>query len=106
MDGEGNETTLSTHNRTLLPDPPASVPQPWNLHTKNACLGVEQNVDMAAAIKDLEGVTGKKYIYSQAIPKEAIRYWYADQTMNKAKIEEQRIQKELQKDIEIGKDDA
>lgn len=69
-DEAGNITTLSPHNFSLFkPDP--NYEYPWSFYAKNSYLGKEINVDMYGAIKAIEELTGKKFIYTKDIEKES-----------------------------------
>jgi hypothetical protein len=61
-DEAGNETQISPHNFTLF-NPSIEHEYPWSYYSKNSFLGVEINVDMFGAIKALERLTGKQFIY-------------------------------------------
>jgi len=63
-DEAGNITTLSPHNFTLF-KPKKSYFFPWSFYSRNDYLGVEINVDMYGAIKEIERLSGKKFIYTR-----------------------------------------
>ena len=43
--------------------PASDDPYPWSYYAKNEYLGEEVNVDMSAAIRALEELTGKQFIH-------------------------------------------
>ncbi len=71
-DGAGNVTTLSPHNFENMPNDVVekvkkdSNDMAWTYHSE--ANGKEITVDMFNAIKDLEAITGKKYIYTDTKP--------------------------------------
>ena len=54
----------------------------------------------------MEGVTGKQYVYSRPLPEEEVHGWYADQQATKARIDEKRIKREVQKEVVVNRKDA
>jgi hypothetical protein len=67
-DAAANETQLSSHAFELFtPDPTERYP--WSFHAENQALGVKINVDMTGAIRAIEQLTGKQFIYYADIPK-------------------------------------
>jgi len=67
MDGAGNAPQLTPHNFALFePDPLEKYP--WSYYAENKALGVRINVDMAGAIRAIEELTGKTFIYYEDIP--------------------------------------
>ena len=63
-DEAGNINTLSPHNFSLF-DPAADDPYPWSYYAENSYLGERVNVDMSGAIRAIEELTGKKFIYRE-----------------------------------------
>ena len=68
-DGHGANTVISPHAFKLF-DAPENESLPWSHYSYNPVIGKEINVDMATAIRDLESLTGKKYIYEADLPAE------------------------------------
>lgn len=65
-DEAGNVTTLSPHNYSLFtPDP--SYELPWSFYSRNDKVGKEINVDMYGAIKAIEEMSGKQFIYVRGL---------------------------------------
>jgi len=62
MDEDDNATQLSPHDFELF-DPPDDVELPWSYSSENKQLGKKINVDMAGAIRELERISGKQFIY-------------------------------------------
>jgi len=61
------EAQLTAHNDTLFtPDPNERFP--WMPYYANHALGVEVGYDMSLALRDLEAITGHKYIHYNDIP--------------------------------------
>jgi len=65
-DEAGNVTTLSPHTFTLF-TPDASYELPFSYYSKNEYIGKEINVDIYGAIKEIEKLSGKKFIYIKDI---------------------------------------
>lgn len=61
-DEAGNITTISPHAFTLF-TPDDSYEYPWSYRSVNAYMGREINVDMFGAIRAIEQLTGKQFIY-------------------------------------------
>ncbi len=67
-DAAATEAQLTAHNDTLFnPDPNEAYP--WMPYFKNHALGKEVGFDMSRALRDLEAITGNKYIYYNDVPK-------------------------------------
>jgi len=101
----GNVTTLSPHNFSLF-TPDSSYEFPWSYYSRNDYLGLEINVDMFGAIRALEELTGKQFIYLNKIDK---RDWNKDQQdmIDKVKAnKESLIKKQINKLVEVSEDDA
>jgi hypothetical protein len=105
-DEAGNSTTISPHNFKMLPPADPSVELPWSFYSENPYIGVEQNVDMARAIRDLEDLTGVQYIYDREMDPARIEGWYANQVAEKARIEAQRLEEAMKEEIECPKEEA
>lgn len=61
MDGAGNITTISPHNHTMIPESEIIDAMSWFYYSERGDKRI--NVNMYKAIKDLESLTGNKYIY-------------------------------------------
>ena len=68
-DAAANAAQLTPHNFTLF-EPDITEVYPWSYYAENKALGIKINVDMAGAIRAIEGLTGKTFIYTQNIAKE------------------------------------
>jgi len=101
-DEAGNITTLSPHNFSLF-TPDASYEFPWSYYSKNEYIGKEINVDMYGAVKAIEELSGKKFIYTADILK---RDWDADQKVVKKNKDQQALKEALEEEIEIPLSDA
>jgi hypothetical protein len=64
IDEANNATQISSHNFDLF-EPPEDIDYPWSFYARNEELGVEVSVDMASLVRDIEKLTGKKYLYKQ-----------------------------------------
>ena len=101
-DEAGNVTTLSPHNFTLF-KPKKDYFLPWSYYSKNDYLGREINVDMYGAIKALEELTGKKFIYTREFkPKSWDKeqekiYQEREKEIKRLKAENERLKKENKK---------
>ena len=102
-DEAGNVTTLSPHNFTLF-KPKKDYFLPWSYYSKNDYLGREINVDMYGAIKAVEELTGKKFIYTREFKptkdwdeeQEKI-YQEREEEIKRLKAENERLKKENKK---------
>jgi len=90
MDEAGNESTLSPHNFSLF-EPDKDHEYPWSYYASNAFIGKEINVDMYGAIKCIEELSGRQFIYTRDIPKED---WIEQRT----ELEEKR---QLNEEVEV-----
>jgi len=61
-DEAGNVTVLSPHNFTLIPDGP-SEDMAWAHHSERD--GKKINVDMLAAIREVERLSGRKLVWTE-----------------------------------------
>lgn len=64
-DAAGNTTTQTPHTFRLFE--PAD-PMAWSYYSYNEFTGEEINVDLYGAVKALEALTGRQFIYRQALP--------------------------------------
>jgi len=101
-DEAGNVTTLSPHNFNLF-TPDSSYELPWSYYSRNEYIGKEINIDMYGAIKAIEELAGKKFIYTVDIPK---RDWNIDQEKIKKDKDQQALKEALEEEIEIPLSDA
>ncbi len=117
IDEAGNTPQLTPHNFTLF-NPDLSLSYPWSYYAKNDFLGIEIGVDIAQAIKDLQGITKKKYTYTKTYQKKS---WIDEQSRVKREIDEYQkseaereelerreklIRIEMAKEIEVTKEEA
>lgn len=97
MDEASNITTLSPHNFTLFtPDPSNNFP--WSYYSKNPFLGIETNVDICGAIRELEALTGKTFIYERELPQSEILDWNQEQ----ARKQQERAQLIVSRQLEAA----
>ena len=97
-DEDGNVTDLSPHIFALFtPDEDEALP--WAYYSENDYIGKRINVDMAGAIRALEKLTGKKFIYYEDIPK-------VDPLEGKKEAWEKRWIRENTVEVEIDKNAA
>uniref|UniRef100_A0A6M3X7J7 Uncharacterized protein n=1 Tax=viral metagenome TaxID=1070528 RepID=A0A6M3X7J7_9ZZZZ len=67
-DAAATATQLTSHNFSgFEPDPTERFP--WSFYAESKALGVKINVDMAGAIRAVEALSGKSFIYYEDIPK-------------------------------------
>ena len=100
-DEDGNETNLSPHAFELYqPDP--TDPFPWTYHSTNYLIGKKINVDMSGAIRELEKLTGKKFIYVEDVEKIPLSKHIKDK--KEALIK--KWQEENAKEVEITLEEA
>jgi hypothetical protein len=71
-DEDGNAVDLSPHMFALF-QPEASEPLPWAYYSENTYLGKVINVDMAGAIRAIERLSGKQFIFYKDIPKAEVQ---------------------------------
>ena len=69
MDSHGNATPFSPHSFELF-EPDDEDPLPWSYYSRNPFIGKEINVNMAAAIRAIEELTGEQFIYVRDLPAE------------------------------------
>lgn len=89
-DEASNITTLSPHNFTLF-DPDPSYELPWSYYSRNEHIGKEINVDMFGAIRAIEQLTGKQFIYIRDLPANEKKAW--------AEAQADKIAQKLEDDI-------
>ena len=100
-DEDGNETNLSPHTFELYqPDP--TDPFPWTYHSTNYLIGKKINVDMSGAIRELEKLTGKKFIYVEDVERVPLSKHIKD----KKEVLIKKWQEENAKEVEITLEEA
>jgi len=90
FDSAGNATLLSPHKFELF-DPDPSYELPFSYYSENRFIGKKINVDMYGAIKALEELTGKQFIYVEDLAPEEVLDWDEN---------EERLQAKRKKEIE------
>jgi hypothetical protein len=81
MDEDGNEAQITPHPHDFLASLPIDGREyPWSYSATNYYLGKHIDVDMMGAIRALEELTGKQFIYLSDLSKDEIWDWDADQT--------------------------
>ncbi len=70
-DEGGTVTILSPHAFELF-SPKDSDPFPWSYHSVNSFIGKKVNVDMSGALRELELLTGKQFIFYEDIDKDSV----------------------------------
>ena len=95
-DAGANAAQLTPHNFDLF-EPDSLEAYPWSYYAENRALGIKINVDMAGAIRAIEQLTGKTFIYTENITKEVnLEKVYKDAWMAdyiKASIQETEVTK-------------
>ena len=86
FDSSGNATLLSPHRFDLF-DPDPSYDLPFSYYSENRFIGKKVNVDMYGAIKAIEQLTGKQFIFVEDLPIEETIDWDENE-------EKQRLQRE------------
>jgi hypothetical protein len=66
-DSLGNDTQISPHNFSLIPNGP-SEPMAWSYYSQNG--GSKINVDMLKMARLLEKLTGEKLVYTEQVDKQ------------------------------------
>jgi len=74
MDSGGNKTQLSPHGFELF-DPDPDEPYPWSYYACNEYLGKCVNVDIAGAIRAVEELSGRQFIYYRDVPQDEVLSW-------------------------------
>lgn len=91
-----NVTTLSPHHVEMV-TPRDDVPIPWTMYHSNDLLGIEEEVDMAALVKEVELLTGKKFSFTRTINKIKLSDYLAqrEQELKKKIIEDLTVEEEI-----------
>ena len=63
-----NVTVLSPHAFELF-KPDKNDPFPWSYHSVNYLIGKKVNADISGALRELENLTGKKFLYYEDVDK-------------------------------------
>lgn len=91
LDEAGNVTTLSPHPSDFLNTlPTAGREYPWAYDSSNAYLGKRITVDMMGAIRELERLSGKRFIVLTNLPPAERADWDTDQAAQWMRREEER----------------
>ena len=77
-DEAGNVSTLSPHNFSLF-TPDKAYEMPWSYYSENGYVGKKINVDMFGAIRAIEQLVNKKFIYIGDIAPDKLLDWETDQ---------------------------
>ncbi len=96
-----NVTTLSPHNFELF-KPDKNDPFPWSYHSVNQLIGKKVNADISGALRELEDLTGKKFLYYEDVDKISLSEYLE-------KKKEQLIENYIAEniiEIEVEKDEA
>lgn len=83
MDGAANVTQLSPHARAASPAPAeldAGDPQPIVIHHANLYLGTEEFLHLSALAKEVERLSGKKFLYQRQLDPARKRDWATEET--------------------------
>jgi hypothetical protein len=101
MDGAGNVTQISPHARQNSPAPAsldAGDKTPIVIHHKNVFTGEQEWLHLSALAKEVEKLSGKKFVFKSRIPNSDVRDWDAEQAREEAEHEAARSseQKNLQ----------
>ncbi len=94
-------TTLSPHNFELF-KPDKNDPFPWSYHSINKLIGKKVNADISGALRELENLTGKKFLYYEDVDKISLDEYLEEK-------EEQLITNYIAEniiEIEVEKDEA
>jgi len=70
-------TTLSPHNFELF-KPDKNDPFPWSYHSVNQLIGKKVNADISGALRELEQLTGKKFLYYEDVNKISLEEYLED----------------------------
>jgi len=106
VDEAGNAAQISSHNFSLF-TPEQADEYPFSLYFVNPYLGIERNVDLSGVVREVEALSGKKFIFDKDTNtvewddvqnENEIKY-------NKAKLDES-VAKNLQKTKEIPAEEA
>ena len=74
QDSEGNETTVSPHRFSLY-EPSPDDPLPWSYYSRNRFIGKEINVDMSGALRRIEALVGRQFVYVRDLPPSETLNW-------------------------------
>lgn len=88
IDENGNITTLSSHNPTLVDT--AGRPTSYTHVEANSFTGKHVELDIYRALEMLEELTGELLIHTQELPVEEQQNWNEAETQNEAAREQQR----------------
>ncbi len=93
-----NVTTLSPHNFELF-KPDKNDPYPWSYHSINQLIGKKVNADISGALRELEYLTGKKFLYYEDVNKISLDEYLEDkkQQLIANYIAENRSETEVEK---------
>jgi|GEM_PF-4541129 len=100
-DEDGNETNLSPHAFELY-QPDSTDPFPWTYHSTNYLIGKKINVDMSGAIRELERLTGKKFIHVEDVEKIPL----SEHIKAKKEVLIKKWQEENAEEVEIALEEA
>lgn len=84
MNSFGDSTLISPH-RFELYQPSPEDELPWTFYSENCFIGKRTNVDISGAIRALEELTGKQFIYMIDLPEEKrvdAEEWVTSQTLD------------------------
>jgi hypothetical protein len=91
-DEAGNATTLSPHAFELF-EPKDTYDFPWSYYSENEFIGKIINVDMYGAIREIEKLSGKKFIYLKDIPKKDWDDYFDEKVAMENEIQKDRKNK-------------
>ena len=94
-------TTLSPHNFELF-KPDVNDPFPWSYHSVNQLIGKKVNADISGALRELENLTGKKFLYYEDVDRLSLSEYLKEK---KEQLIENYIA-ENANEIEVEKDEA
>lgn len=82
MDGAGNVTQISPHARAASPAPPEldTDAQPIVIHHANLFLGTEEFLHLSALAKEVEKLSGKKFLFQRQLDPARKRDWATEET--------------------------
>jgi hypothetical protein len=82
MDGAGNVTQISPHARAASPAPPEldTDAQPIVIHHANLFLGTEEFLHLSALAKEVEKISGKKFLFQRQLDPARKRDWATEET--------------------------
>ncbi len=96
-----NVTTLSPHNFELF-KPDKNDPFPWSYHSINQLIGKKVNADISGALRELEQLSGKKFLYYENVNKLSLQEYLENK---KEELIANYIEENITK-IEVEKDEA